>query len=97
MPGGVDGVYLASTEKMPDPGADSLASRDAFERGLDSDDAATSPAMLYAYAAIQAGTMLDPILQPGDRVVVGTDSLAQVWRDVLGALPAFALFQNIGI
>ena len=51
----------------------------------------------FDYAAIQAGTMLDPILQPGDRVVVGTDSLAQVWRDVLGALPAFALFQNIGI
>ncbi|WP_228242607.1 inositol-3-phosphate synthase [Porphyrobacter sp. GA68] len=49
-------VNLASTEKMPEVGAESLGSRDAFERGLDADDPAISPAMLYAYAAIDAGT-----------------------------------------
>ena len=49
-------INLASTEKMPDADAPSLASREAFERGLDADDPAISPAMLYAYAAIDAET-----------------------------------------
>ena len=48
-------VNLASTERLPDPAAECLASVDAFERGLDADDAAISPAMLYAYAAIDSG------------------------------------------
>ncbi len=49
-------VNLASTEKMPDPETASLASREGFEQGLDNNDPAISPAMLYAYAAIDAGT-----------------------------------------
>lgn len=48
-------VNLASTESWPDLGADVFASIDAFERGLDADDEAIGPAMLYAYAAIRAG------------------------------------------
>ncbi|RPF71183.1 inositol-3-phosphate synthase [Aurantiacibacter spongiae] len=48
-------VNLASTEKTPDANESSLASLDAFEEGLDGDDTAISPAMLYAYAAIDAG------------------------------------------
>jgi myo-inositol-1-phosphate synthase len=49
-------INLASTERQPNGDAGCLVSRDAFERGLDADDAAISPAMLYAYAAIDAGT-----------------------------------------
>ncbi len=54
---GLDGlvmINLASTERTP---ADSpvLRTPAAFERGLDEDDAAIGPAMLYAYAAIAAG------------------------------------------
>ena len=49
-------INLASTERVPDAQAPSLASVDAFERGLDADDPAISPAMLYAYAAIVADT-----------------------------------------
>ena len=49
-------INLASTERKADLAADSLGSVDAFERGLDSDDPAISPAMLYAYAAIDANT-----------------------------------------
>lgn len=41
-------INLASTERLPDAGADALSGIDAFERGLDRDDAAISPAMLYA-------------------------------------------------
>jgi polysaccharide biosynthesis/export protein len=46
----------------------------------------------FDYLAMQAGTMIDPVLQPGDRIVVGTDSLSQFWQDALQALPVFALF-----
>ena len=49
-------INLASTERKADIDAASLQSVDAFERGLDSNDAAISPAMLYAYAAIEANT-----------------------------------------
>ncbi|MGB3711109.1 MAG: inositol-3-phosphate synthase [Erythrobacter sp.] len=49
-------VNLASTEKMPGKDVESLASLDAFERGLDDDDPDISPAMLYAYAAIGSDT-----------------------------------------
>jgi polysaccharide biosynthesis/export protein len=49
----------------------------------------------FDYAAVQSGTMLDPVMQPGDRVVVGTDSLSQLWQDVLRAVPVFAIFTNL--
>lgn len=49
-------VNLASTERVPHADDAALQSREAFERGLDDDDAAISPAMLYAYAAIDADT-----------------------------------------
>lgn len=49
-------VNLASTERVPDLEAESLLSLDGFERGLDRDDPAISPAMLYAYAAIGSDT-----------------------------------------
>lgn len=51
----------------------------------------------FDYAAVRAGTMLDPILQPGDRVVVGTDGLSQFWQNLLQTLPAFAFFSNVNI
>ena len=49
-------INLASTERVPDMDAEALSSTDGFERGLDADDPAISPAMLYAYAAITADT-----------------------------------------
>ena len=49
-------INLASTERPADRGAEALESLDGFERGLDRDDPAISPAMLYAYAAISADT-----------------------------------------
>ena len=49
-------INLASTERKADLAADALTSVEGFERGLDSDDAAISPAMLYAYAAIASDT-----------------------------------------
>jgi len=49
----------------------------------------------FDYGAVRAGTMLDPVLQPNDRIVVGTSGLSQFWQDMLKTLPALALFTNI--
>ena len=49
----------------------------------------------FDYAAVRNGTMMDPVLQPGDRVVLGTSGLSQAWQDLLQALPLFALFTRI--
>ena len=48
-------VNLASTESWPDLTSPVLNSIEDFERGLDTDDAAIGPAMLYAYAAVANG------------------------------------------
>ena len=48
-------VNLASTERWPDLTAPALQTPEAFEAGLDADDPAISPGMLYAYAAVREG------------------------------------------
>jgi myo-inositol-1-phosphate synthase len=48
-------LNLASTERWPDPAAACLQTPEAFEAGLDADDRAITPAMVYAYAAICEG------------------------------------------
>jgi polysaccharide export outer membrane protein len=39
--------------------------------------------------------MIDPVLEPSDRVVVGVSGSSQAWQDLLQALPAFALFTRL--
>ncbi|ANK12034.1 sugar transporter [Erythrobacter neustonensis] len=51
----------------------------------------------FDYAQVRQGTMLDPVLQPGDRVVVGTDGLSVFWEDLLKALPVFGVFAVAGL
>jgi polysaccharide export outer membrane protein len=46
----------------------------------------------FDYIDMQSGTMIDPVLEPGDRVVVGLNNLSQYWQDILRTLPAFAWF-----
>jgi len=48
-------LNLASTERWPDPAAACLQTPEAFEAGLDADDRAITPSMVYAYAAITEG------------------------------------------
>lgn len=48
----------------------------------------------FDYQQMTQGTMLDPILEPGDRVVIGTDGLSVFWQDFIRALPAFGIFAN---
>ena len=49
----------------------------------------------FDYQAVRRGTMIDPVMQPGDRVVVGISGLSQLWQDTIRALPAFGLFTQI--
>lgn len=49
----------------------------------------------FDLAQIRAGTMGDPMLQPGDRIVVGTDNLTQTWQDLLKAIPVLGLFTRL--
>ena len=48
----------------------------------------------FDYVEVRRGTMLDPVIQPGDRVVVGISGLSQFWQDFLRAIPAFGIFAN---
>jgi polysaccharide biosynthesis/export protein len=51
----------------------------------------------FDYGQVSQGTMLDPVLEPGDRVVLGTDGLSVFWEDLLKALPAFGVFAAAGL
>lgn len=51
----------------------------------------------FDYSMMSQGTMLDPVLEPGDRVVMGTDGLSVFWQDFLKALPAFGIFASAGL
>jgi len=42
--------------------------------------------------AVRTGAMIDPLLQPEDRIMIGTSGASQAWQDLLKALPAFAIF-----
>ena len=53
--GNVVVINLASTESALDLSQELYQSVDAFEKALDDDDVAISPAMLYAYACISSG------------------------------------------
>jgi len=50
----------------------------------------------FDHRQISRGTMLDPVLQPGDRIVMGTDGLAVFWQDLLKTLPALGVFVVAG-
>lgn len=41
---------------------------------------------------VRSGQMVDPVLRPGDRVIVGFSGLTQAWQDFLQAVPLLALF-----
>ncbi len=42
---------------------------------------------------LRSGTLIDPVVLPQDRVVVGVSGGAQAWQDVLQALPVVGIFR----
>ncbi len=51
----------------------------------------------FDYGQVRQGTMLDPVLEPGDRIIMGTDGLSVFYEDLLRALPAFGVFAAAGL
>lgn len=51
----------------------------------------------FDYGQVRQGTMLDPVLEPGDRIIMGTDGLSVFYEDALKALPAFGVFAAAGL
>ena len=51
----------------------------------------------FDYGLVSQGKMMDPVLQPGDRIVMGTDGLSAFYEDLLKALPAFGVFAVAGL
>ena len=43
---------------------------------------------------VRSGEMADPVIVPGDRVIIGFDGLTQAWQDVLQAAPLIGTFQR---
>lgn len=41
---------------------------------------------------VRSGQMIDPVLEPEDRIMIGQDGATKAWRDLLDVLPAFAIF-----
>lgn len=52
---------------------------------------------LFDYGQMRQGTMLDPVLAPGDRVVIGTDGLSVFYQDFLRTLPALGVFATVAL
>ncbi|MEL6486407.1 MAG: polysaccharide biosynthesis/export family protein [Pseudomonadota bacterium] len=52
---------------------------------------------LFDYGAISQGTMLDPVLEPDDRVVMGTDGLSVFYQDALQTIPALGIFATVAV
>ncbi len=50
---------------------------------------------LFDYTQMRQGTMLDPVLAPSDRVVVGTDGLSVFYQDMLRTIPALGVFVSL--
>jgi polysaccharide export outer membrane protein len=50
---------------------------------------------LFDLRAMRAGTMIDPVLQGNDRVVVGTSGLSRAYQDFLSLIPAAAIFTRL--
>lgn len=44
---------------------------------------------------VRAGQQPDPLLEPGDQVIVGYSGMRQAWQDLLQAAPLFAIFYRL--
>jgi len=49
---------------------------------------------VFDLGAIREGRLADPVLQPGDVVVVGFSGMSQAWQDFLSTAPVLALFMR---
>jgi polysaccharide export outer membrane protein len=89
------------------PGRTTLLGAIALARGVNANDGnakrvvvirkrdGKTQAAAFDLTAIRKGEMTDPVIYPGDIVAVAGSNLRSVYRDVLQAVPLFAIFKNL--
>ena len=50
---------------------------------------------VFDLAKVRSGAQPDPLLEPGDQVIVGFSGMRQAWQDLLQAAPLFAIFYRL--
>lgn len=55
-------------------------------------ESGTRSVAVFDLQKVRSGEMIDPILKPGDRVLVGFNGLTQAWQDFLQTVPLIGLF-----
>lgn len=50
---------------------------------------------VFDIGKLRSGRQPDPLIEPGDRVVVGLSNVKQLWQDFLQAAPAVGLFARL--
>lgn len=96
----VPGIYAL-------PGRTSLLGAIALARGVNVNEAnpkrvaifrkrdGKTQAAAFDVIAIRRGEMADPIVYPGDTIVVDSSSLRSLYRDLIQAVPLIAVFSNL--
>lgn len=89
------------------PGRTSLLGAVALARGVNSETGnpkrvaifrkrdGKTQAAAFDLVAIRRGEMADPVVYPGDTIVVDGSGLRSLYRDVLQAIPLVAIFSNL--
>lgn len=95
---------VAAPGIYPIPGKTTLVGAIALARGIATNDAnprrvaifrkvdGKTMAAAFDLVAIRRGEMADPVIYPGDTVVVDSSQIRPVYRDLITALPLLALF-----
>jgi polysaccharide export outer membrane protein len=99
------GVYAPGV--YPLPGRTSLLGAIALARGVSSLEGnpkrvvvfrkreGRTQAAAFDLTSIRQGEMADPIVYPGDTIVVDGSNLRSIYRDVIQAIPLIAIFSNL--
>ena len=89
------------------PGKTSLLGAIALARGFNTQDSnprrvaifrkrdGKTVAAAFDVISIRHGDMADPIVYPGDTIVVDASKIGSIYRDLLQTLPAVAVFKNL--
>lgn len=89
------------------PGKTHLLGAIALAHGIDQDNAnphrvvvfrkqqGETVAAAFDLVSIHRGKMVDPLIYPGDTVVVESDKLRELYRDLVQSVPAIAIFSRL--
>ncbi len=99
------GVYAAGV--YPLPGQTTLLGAVALARGVNTNEGNAKRVVIFRkqqgktvaaafdLVAIRHGQMADPLVYPGDTVVVDSSKLRGIFRDLVSAVPLIAIFRTL--